>query len=74
MLLLSWGKLGGLPRHAELEQEGQAIMLLTCSSVFGFQLLQEEGVILCNVAPSSKSSICRGWMALPAVGGCTLLS
>lgn len=49
-------------------------MLLTCSSVFGFQLLQEEGVILCNVAPSSKSSICRGWMALPAVGGCTLPS
>ena len=40
--------------HAESKQEGQAVMLLTCQWVLGFQLLQEKGMILCKVVPFSQ--------------------
>lgn len=39
---------------AELEQEGQAVMLLTRQWVLGLQLSQERGVILCKVVPFSQ--------------------
>lgn len=63
------------PQHrAESEQEGPAVMLLTCQWVLAFQLSQEKGVILCKVAPFSQGQHLQRTDHLPALEKGTLRS